>query len=161
MSPVDALWVAMRCLDEENAIAAMESAIRKGFLPETQVRRLGVLAPRRLQAGIRLLVSNSGSGNETIVRLRLRRAGYTVIAQGHVPGLGHQDLVIEDSVGLEIDSREWHGDEQGATDADRDLHAEGLGRHVLRIRPHHVHQSWPHTLAVIDRVVADALRLRR
>jgi very-short-patch-repair endonuclease len=84
-----------------------------------------------------------------------------VVAQGYVPGLGHQDLVVDDCVGLEIDSREWHGEEQARADGDRDLRSEGLGRHVLRIRPHHVHETWPRTLAVIDRVVADALRLRR
>lgn len=161
-SRMQSLWQAMHCLDEENAIAAMESAIKQEFLTEVEVRRLGAIAPRRLQGGIRLLAPNSGSGNETIVRLRLHRVGYRVVAQGKVPGLGHQDVVVEDCVGLEIDSHEWHEDEeQRATDANRDLQSEGLGRHVLRIRPHHVHESWPHTLTVIDRAVADARRLRR
>ena len=161
-TPLQALWQAMHCLDHENAIAAMESAIQEKLLTEAEVRRLGVLAPRRLACGIQQLIPNSGSGNETIVRLRLVAVGYRVEPQGEVPGFGHhQDLVVEDCVGLEIDSKKWHGQERIATDADRDLRSEGLGRHVLRIRPDHIHYSWPQTLAVIDRAVAEARRLRR
>ena len=161
VSPTQALWQAMRCLDEEHAIAAMESAIHKGFVAEQEVRRLGRLAPRRLQDGIRRLIPNSGSGNETIARLRLERVGYRVEAQGGVPGMGHEDLVVEDCVGLEVDSRAWHdGEDPYTLDRDRDIHAAGLGRWVLRLRPAYITDTWPHTLAVIDRVVADALRER-
>ena len=160
-TPLQALWQAMRCLGTEDAIAAMESAIHEKLLTEADVRRLGVLAPRRLERGVKQLISNSGSGNETKVRLRLVAEGYRVEPQGVVPGLGHhQDLVVEDCIGLEIDSKKWHGEERIATDADRDLRSEGLGRHVLRIRPEHVDYSWPQTLAVIDRAVTDARRLR-
>jgi len=160
VSSLQALWQAMHCLDGENAIAAMESAIHKGFLTEEQVRRLGVLAPRRLQGGIRQLSTTSESGNETIVRLRLVAVGYRVEPHGHVPGLGHQDLLVEDCVGLEVDSEAWHGQDQAQEDVRRDLVSEGLGRRVLRIRPDDIHQRWPSTLAVIDRMVRDALALR-
>ena len=160
VTPLQALWQAMWCLNEENAIAAMESAIHEGFLPERQVRRLGRLAPRRLQDGIRRLVVNSGSGNETIVRLRLERYGYHVVAQGNVPGMGHEDLVVEDCVGLEVDSQRWHDGNRYTIDRDRDLHVAGFGRPVLRLRPAYVHESWQQTLAVIERIVADARRER-
>ena len=103
-SRTQALHQAIRCLDGENAVAALESAIARGFLPEDAVRRLGALAPQRLQHRIRRLVITSGSGNETIVRLRLQEYGFQVEAQGHIPGLGHQDLVVEGCLGLEIDS---------------------------------------------------------
>ena len=157
-----ALWQAMRCLDEEHAIAAMESAIHEGFLTEREVRMLGRLAPRRLEDGIRRLVPNSGSGNETITRLRLERVGYRVEAQGNVPGMGHEDLVVEDCVGLEVDSHAWHeGEDHYILDRDRDIHVAGLGRPVIRLRPAYITQTWPQTLSVIDRVVADALRERR
>lgn len=158
---MEALWQAMHCLDEENAIAAMESAVAEGALTEAQVRRLGVLAPRRLQHGIRDLEFTSGSGNETFVRRRLRGVGFSVVAQGEVPGLGHQDLVVDELVGLEIDSEAWHGDRQTAKDRDRDRISESLGRRVLRISPSHVHATWPHTLSTIERMVADARRAQR
>lgn len=155
-----ALWEAIHCLDTENALAAVESAIQTGFLSYGQVMRVVAYAPRRLEWGLRRLVVDSGSGNETIVRLRLLQAGYRVVAQGRVPGLGRQDLVVEDCIALEIDSRRWHDVERIPEDDSRDLQSEGLGRHVLRISPRHIHETWPHTLAVIDRTVADARRAR-
>ena len=81
-TPLQSLWQALHCLDEENAIAAMESAMWTGFCRPEQIRQLALHAPRRLHDGIRRMVTNSGSGNETIVRLRLERAGFTVVAQG-------------------------------------------------------------------------------
>jgi very-short-patch-repair endonuclease len=153
-----ALHQAIRCLDTENAMAAMESAVKRRFLPEAAVRRIGALGPSRLQPQLRNLVTTSGSGNETIVRLRLVTRGFEVEPQGYIPGLGHQDLVVDGLVALEIDSKEWHEGEQRATDADRDLVSEGFGRPVLRIRPAHIHVSWPHTLSVIERVLRDARR---
>lgn len=156
-TPLQSLWQALHCVDEENAIAAMESATRTGFVRPEQIRQLAAHAPRRLQDGIRRMVSNSGSGNETIVRLRLERAGFTVVAQGHVPGMGHQGLVVDDCVGLDVDGRAWReGNDRFATDRDRGVHAEGVGRHSLRIRTAHIFQTWPHTLAVVERAVADA-----
>lgn len=160
-STMEALWQAMHCLDDEHAIAAMESAVAVGALTRAQVMQLGLAAPRRLQHSIRQLEFTSGSGNETIVRRRLRNVGFAVVAQGHVPGLGRQDLVVEDCVGLEIDSKRWHGEDQGSQDRDRDRISEFLGRRVLRISPSHVHETWPHTLSTIERMVADAQRSRR
>ncbi|WP_349899598.1 type IV toxin-antitoxin system AbiEi family antitoxin domain-containing protein [Parafrigoribacterium soli] len=154
---MQALWQAIRCLDEENAIAALESAIHTGFLPIEDILRLWQLAPRRLHEYCDELVLISGSGNETFVRLRLQRVGHRVVPQGTVPGLGHQDLVVNDCLGLEIDSRAWHdNDAQRVVDYDRDLHAAGLGRPTIRILPSHIHSSWPVTLAVIERAAADA-----
>lgn len=157
VSRLQALWQAMNCLDAENALAAMESAIRRSFLSERQVRELAALAPRRLRPLIPSLVTNSGSGNETIARVRLIEAGYHVLAQARVPGVGHQDLLVDSLLAIEVDSREWHDDEtQHALDIERDLVSVGLGRPVLRIRPTHIRDSWTSTLAVIDRAVRDA-----
>jgi hypothetical protein len=156
---MQALWQAIRCLDEENAIAALESAIHTGFLPLDDILRLWQLAPRQLREYCPELVVISGSGNETVVRLRLQGVGFRVEPQGAIPGLGHQDLVVNDCLGLEIDSRAWHaGDEQRAIDLDRDLHAAGLGRPTIRILPAHIYSRWPQTLAVIERAAADAAR---
>lgn len=161
VSPAEALWQGIHCLPEEDAIAALESAIHEGFLSVDEVMRVAGAAPARLADGIRRLVTNSGSGNETIVRLRLQRAGFHVESQPFVPGMGHEDLLVEDCVGVDVDGRRWHGEDRFAIDRDRDIHVEGLGRRALRLRPAHVHVTWSHTLAVIERVVADAKRERR
>jgi hypothetical protein len=164
VSRAQALWRAVHCLDDENVLAALESAVHEGFLPAAEVERISRLAPRRLGPVLRHFVTNSGSGNETIVRYRLQRVGYLVEAQAYVPGMGHEDLVVEGCVGLDIDGRKWHeGDDRFAIDRDRDIHLEGLGRRALRLRTSHIFDTWPHTLAVIDRAVQDARReqLRR
>lgn len=155
----EALWQAMRCLDVEHAMAAVESAWKLQFVSERDVKQLSSIAPRRLNWGLKRRVAVSGSGNETVVRLRLIRAGYQCEPQARVPGLGHQDLLVADCVGLEIDSAEFHTDLELKDDSDRDLLSEGLGRHVLRIRPHHIYERWPQTLAVIDRAVKDGIAL--
>jgi very-short-patch-repair endonuclease len=154
-----ALWRALHCLDDENALAALESAIHEAYLPLPVVDRIALLAPRRLQRALGHRITNSGSGNETIVRFRLQRVGYAVEAQAYVPGMGHEDLVVEGCVGLDIDGKRWHsGDDRFAIDRDRDIHVEGLGRRALRLRTSHIFETWPHTLAVIDRAVQDARR---
>ena len=157
----DALWQAIRCLDTENAIAALESAGHEGLVPQVDIQWMLRHGPRRLRRAVATLDFASGSGNETIVRLRLASAGYRVESQGHVPGMGHQDLVVEDCVGIDVDGRKWHGEDRFAIDRDRDIHSEGLGRQALRLRTAHIFETRPHTLAVIDRAVADALALRQ
>lgn len=158
---LQALWQAIHCLDAENALAAIESAIHLRFVSGDELKRLLVHAPQRLHSWMRHLSFTSQSGNESVVRVRLQRVGYSVVSQGLVPGMGHEDLVIEDCVGLDVDGRRWHGEDRFLIDRDRDLRVEGFGRSALRIAAPHIWESWPSTLAVIDRVVADALRERR
>jgi very-short-patch-repair endonuclease len=157
---MQAMWQAIRCLDEENAIAALESAIRKRFLSKPEIAQISALAPVRLHDGISHLVDNSESGLETITRLRLLRAGFDVVGQAVVPGLGHQDRLINDAVALEIDGEEWHGRDQSQTDRERDLHAARLGRHTIRLTSDHVLGNWPDTLTAIERAVADSQHLQ-
>ena len=157
---MQAMWQAMRCLDEENAIAALESAIHKRFLTASQVDELCRRAPTRLHDGISRMVGDSGSGLETIARLRLQRAGHSAISQPAVPGLGHQDLLVDDCVALEVDGEKWHGPDQFEVDRERDLQAARLGRRTIRLTSRHVLANWPDSLTAIERAVADSRRVR-
>jgi very-short-patch-repair endonuclease len=157
---MQAVWQAIRCLDEENAIAALESAVHLRFLTPRDIQILCDLAPARLRDGIGRMVDDSGSGLETIARLRLQRAGHRVETQAGVPGLGHQDLLIDDCVALEIDGPEWHGETQFETDRERDLHAARLGRRTIRLTPRHVLTSWPDAMTAIERAISDSRRVR-
>jgi very-short-patch-repair endonuclease len=159
-SPMNAVWQALHCLDEENAIACLESAVHLNYLSLDQVREICRLAPSRLQRGIQEMEFTSDSGLETLVRRRLRHAGHTVVAQVHVNGLGDEDLVVDDCVALETDGAKWHGADRFQADRDRDLIVEGLGRRTLRLTHKHVMFEWETTLATIERVVADAQRAR-
>jgi very-short-patch-repair endonuclease len=157
---MQSLWRAIHCLDKENAIAAMESTIHLKFLEVADVRRVARLAPRRLSPDIHHLNPNSQSGNETIVRRRLQCEGYSVETQATVPGMGHHDLLIEDCLAVEVDGKAWHGEDRYESDRSRDLHSEGLGRHVLRLSSRQIHVEWTMTMAVIERMVRDAIAER-
>ena len=160
VSPMEAVWQAIHCLDEEHAIACLESAVHEGFLTIDQVRELCGQAPARLARGIRELEFTSGSGMETIVRRRLRHAGYAVVAQVSVAGIGDEDLVVEDCVAIETDGEKWHGADRFHADRIRDLKTEALGRRSIRLTHDQVLYEWETTLAAIARVVADARRER-
>jgi very-short-patch-repair endonuclease len=157
---MQALWQAIRCLDEENAIAALESALHLRFLSEREVRLICDRAPLRLRDGISRMVGDSGSGLETIARLRLQRAGHRVETQPGVPGLGHQDLLVDECVALEIDGEEWHGESHFETDRERDLHAARLGRRTIRLTSRHVLSGWPDALTAIERAISDSRHVR-
>lgn len=151
-----ALWQAIRCLDEENAIAALESALHRRFLTRSEVDEVVALAPSRLSTEASRLISNSGSGLETIARRRLIRAGFEVTPQAGVPGLGHQDLLVNGRLGLEVDGEAWHGPDQFEVDRERDLHAARLGRRTIRLTSRQVMDEWPDVLTAIERALADS-----
>ncbi|TFC32038.1 hypothetical protein E3O53_12180 [Cryobacterium sp. TMT2-18-3] len=158
VSPMEAVWQAIHCLDEEHAIACLESAVHEGFLTIDQVRELCARAPVRLAGGICELEFTSGSGMETIVRRRLRHVGYSVVAQVKVAGIGDEDLVVEDCVAIETDGEKWHGPDRFHADRIRDLKTEALGRRSIRLTQDQVLYEWETTLAAIARVVTDAQR---
>ena len=157
---MEAVWQAIRCLDEEHAIACLESAVHEGFLTIDQVRELCGRAPARLADGIQELEFTAGSGMETIVRRRLRHAGYSVAAQVSVAGIGDEDLVVEDCAAIETDGEKWHGPNRFHADRARDLKTDALGRRSIRLTQHQVLYEWETTLAAIERVVTDAQRER-
>jgi hypothetical protein len=161
--PMSALRQAVLCLDEEeHAIAAIDSALRKGVI---RARNLGPLfdsLPRRLHRLRDELDAAADSGPESIVRVRTRRAGFTVESQSRIPGSSRLDLLINGVVGLDIDSRAWHAGEQRTTwDYGKTLQSFALGRPTLRILPHHIFELWPSTLAAIARTVSDMEELHR
>jgi very-short-patch-repair endonuclease len=153
---MEAVWRAIHCLDEENAIACLESAVHEGFITAEQLLVICAIAPEHLQAGIAEIEFTADSGQETVVRRRLRHAGFRVVAQETPRGVPAEDLVVEDCVDLETDGKQWHGMDRFQADRDRDLLYEGLGRRVLRITQRHVLYEWETTLVAITRVVEDA-----
>lgn len=162
VSPRDALLQSLQCLDEENAIAALESAVHEGFITRAELAEVCAMAPLRLAAGIGEIELTSHSGYETILRRRLRHAGFRVVAQGELPGAGHQDLVVEDLVGIEADGRTWHDTaSQFIVDHDRDIRSMSLGRGVLRLAYREIFLYWETSLLAIERAVADARDLKR
>lgn len=153
---------ALGCLDAEHAVAALESAVHRSYLTVEQLSRICANAPGRLTRDLAEIELTAQSGLETIVRRRLRRAGFRVVAQGHIPGVGHQDLVVEDVIGVETDGGLWHATaDQHKIDLDRDVRSNALGRGVIRLGHDDVLEHWETSLQAIAREVGDALDLRR
>ena len=154
--PMSALRQAVLCLDDEHAIAAIDSALRKEVVHAQNLESLFRSLPRRLQRLRVELDPAADSGPESIVRVRMRRAGFVVEPQVSIPGSSDLDLLINGVVGLDIDSRAWHtGQEQISWDYGKTLQSVALGRPTLRILPHHIFDLWPSTLAAISRAVSD------
>jgi len=159
VSVVDALTQAMRCLEPDDVVASLESAVYLKQITLDQLDALILGAPRRLQAVLTELEIGAQSGVETHVRLRLRRSGYRVCAQQFVPGVGRLDNVVEDCVAVETDGSTYHL-ETFEADHWRDLGTEWLRIRVLRIHPDLVFNHWGLVKATVDRMVADAQFVR-
>jgi hypothetical protein len=163
VSPTDALIQAIHCQDEEHAVACIDSALHHGVVSahEWEIIRRGL--PERLRRLGGRVDARAGSGNESIVRLRLRGAGFTVEPQVHLPGIGDVDLVVDDLAALEVDSEKYHSSrEQRRTDRSRTLLALAYGMPSMRIGPEHLTaDGWPLALTAVARQVADARALRQ
>ncbi|SMQ60671.1 hypothetical protein SAMN06295943_0503 [Agreia sp. VKM Ac-1783] len=161
MPPLISLRQAVVCQNEEHAIASIDSALRTRFVTEAQIDRLFTQLPARLRHLRAEIDATADSGNETVVRVRLRRAGFVVETQFPIPGTSKFDLLIDGVVTLDVDSKRWHGDDgQISWDFDKTLCSFAAGLPSLRILPRHIYESWPRTLAIISRTVFEAKELR-
>ncbi len=156
VAPVDAVLQSIRCLNPDDALACVESALHTGFLTEEQLDLVMLHAPARLVPILLNLDRGAESGYETLVRLKLIRADFQVRTQAYVPEAGRIDILIEECVGLEIDGERWHGPERFIHDRTKDRNAELQGVRMLRVARPHIFEDWARTLATIQRMVSDA-----
>jgi very-short-patch-repair endonuclease len=157
---IHALQHAMRCLPPDDVVATLESALHTKAITRREFDRLIVGAPYRLRAVLAEAEPGAQAGPETHVRLRLRRAGYRVVPQAFVPGVGHVDNLVEDVLALETDGRAYHA-ETFEEDRRRDLAAEWIGVRSLRIPAGYVFSRWDWVSETVARMVRDGLELRR
>ncbi|CAD5989293.1 conserved protein of unknown function [Agreia sp. COWG] len=162
VDPLEALRQAALCLDDEHAIAAIDSAFHRRVLQSGHLDCLFARLPERLSRLRGELDFAADSGPESVVRVRMRRAGFTVEPQMAIPGSSDLDLLINGVVGLDIDSLSWHsGAKQVSYDYSKTLQSFALGLPTLRILPHHIFECWPSTFAAISRLVSDTTELHR
>jgi hypothetical protein len=100
--PMSALRQAVLCLDDEHAIAAIDSALRKKVIRSNDLGPLFRGLPRRLHRLKFEVDELADSGPESIVRVRMRRAGFVVEPQIRIPGSSELDLLINGVVGLDM-----------------------------------------------------------
>ncbi len=157
VSPVDALLQAMSCLDPYDALAAVESALHLGYLNPWLLDSLIELAPERMRRTLDRIDPRSQSGFETHTRVMLVDAGHTVECQVSVPGAGVLDLLVDDCVGVETDGRTWH-EHRFLEDRTKDIRVGAWGIPVLRLARSHIFETWPETLATIERMIEQSPR---
>lgn len=124
VSTVDAVFQAMSCQPLHDAIATVDSAMRKGLV------RLADLRPHATEAELAILARVDGradSGLETLVREPLMEARLRVEPQYRIPGVADIDLLVEGWVAVELNGRSFHTGAAAPRDRRRDAIVASLG----------------------------------
>lgn len=116
---LDLVLDAARCLPFHEALVITDSALHRGHLALADLpsspRGPGSTALLELR---RMADPGAESPLETLARLAFARAGWRVRTQVRFAGVGRVDLVVEESVVVELDGHEHHSS-RDALDRDR------------------------------------------
>ncbi|WP_062292696.1 DUF559 domain-containing protein [Demequina phytophila] len=120
------------CHDRMAQIVAIDAALRLGKLTPARIEAFTHTDRDRLRWLLAHCDGLSQSILETIARVTLVAAGFRVVSQAKVPGIGHVDLLVEGRVIVELDGKEHH-DKPGAWEEDirRNNAAAAAGLHDL------------------------------
>ena len=136
VSVLDALLDLARSATPSSLVASVDSAVHGGLIDDAGVLELCALAPSRHRRLTDEVDRRAESGNETRLRISLRRAGLDVKVQVDLPLVGRVDLLVEGWLIVEADSRAHHGT---TGDQDRDRRRDGnavlIGCGVVRFMP--------------------------
>ncbi|WP_460773559.1 endonuclease domain-containing protein [Microbacterium sp. GXF7504] len=153
----NALALLVGCRAEEEARAAVESALNRGLVEREELLRMALSA--RMRRFVEEAEPWADSGLETIVRTRLRWLGLPIVSQAWI--LGHRvDFLIGERLVLQIDGGHHVGpqrDADNAHDALLMLH----GYHVIGVGYRQVVEGWPQVQDRIMRAVAQGLHRAR
>lgn len=161
VSVMDGLLQLCHDRPRDSLIASVDSAIQLRQLTRAELGMLLGALPRRLRGVGREIDGLAMSGTETHMRLALRRAGYQVRSQVHLPGIGTVDLLVDGWLIIELDSRKYHG---GADNQLRDRVRDGnavIGSYGHeRFLWEQVRESMDWCLDVVERRLRDGRPLR-
>jgi very-short-patch-repair endonuclease len=149
---VDALVRVILDEDLEDAVAALDWALHTGALDDIDLAQVTARLPTDLQGIARWTDTACESLPESLARTRLRLAGHTVVTQ--IPLDSERiDLVVDHTVGLEVDGEEFHRNtfEQ---DRAKDARITIAGFHALRPSARMVFRDWPVVLRAIEAALA-------
>ncbi|MDO5619210.1 type IV toxin-antitoxin system AbiEi family antitoxin domain-containing protein [Kocuria sp.] len=132
--------------DAETALIVIESAVEQGLINEPDVNDLIGIAPTCKRHALAHFTPGAGSGSETRVRYFLQQRRFKVRSQVHIPGVGHVDLLVGQSLIIECDSKQHHApQERYRVDRVRDLAARDLGYNTMRLSYEQIWYTWPQT----------------
>lgn len=139
----DALLQSLYCQTPWHSVASIDSALFQGMVDADAVAEIFDAAPQRYRDLRQLVDARSESGQETILRLIVQRAGYRYEIQHYLRGVGRVDMLVEDILVLEADGRTYHdGWDAHRRDRFRDIGAAESGYPTLRFTyPVIMHES--------------------
>lgn len=145
------------CRPFEEALAVWDSALNKGLVELSALRRLAL--PRRAREIAHAASPHHDSGLETLVRRRLRWLGLRIVSQAWIAG--HRvDLLLGERLVLQIDGGSHVGAQRDSDNA-HDARLMLLGYHVIRVGYRQVVDDWPAVQDLVMRAVAQGLHLAR
>lgn len=139
------------CTTPLEQVALWDAAINRGLVRSEESLLLTRGTEQRRSRVIGAIDGRAQSPLETVARVALREAGFSVTPQVLLPGVGRVDLLVEGRVVVETDGYAFHHDrEQFARDRKRDRALELSGYAVLRYTSADVLQS---ASGVVDDVI--------
>nr|WP_223249407.1 hypothetical protein [Williamsia marianensis] len=156
-----ALDSAARCMGAEDWIVVCDSALNSGGLTIAGLRSAMGFVTQRVSDLMDKCEPAAQSGTESITRLRLRAAGFTVVVQPVILGIGRVDMRVG-RLPIECDSQSHHTSlENYRNDRRRDRKAVLDRWLTLRITYDDVLYGWDEVLADIRSITrTDRHRIR-
>ena len=153
---VDVRDALVRAVLEESfeiAVALLDWALHGGRITSRDLRDIAARLPADARGVVDWVDASSESILESVVRVRLRQAGFHVTSQ--VPnGFGERtDLVVEGVLGIETDGRRWHA-QRFDRDAVKDLRGYVAGRIPMHLSYAAVRYDWRQVLDAVEAAVA-------
>ncbi|WP_026919341.1 type IV toxin-antitoxin system AbiEi family antitoxin domain-containing protein [Gordonia shandongensis] len=149
-----ALAYATRCLPVDEWVAVCDSYLNTTGLTRADLSDQLAGTGATVGRWIAKVDGRAQSGTESVTRVRLRSAGFSVVVQPRIPGVGRADLRIGTLI-IECDSRRHHATADGyRTDRRRDRRALVDGWSTLRLTYEDVFYAWPDVLADVRALTA-------
>lgn len=159
VSLADCLRSAVRCADDETAVAVLDTAIAAGQVTRHALRRVFTDEPQRSRRLVEQARPGSDSGVESLLRQRLTDRGHIVEQQLAVAGVGRVDARVDGVLYLEIDGFEFHADRESfERDRRRDVAMTLRGLPRLRLTARQVLQSPEAAVATIEELLGSLER---
>jgi very-short-patch-repair endonuclease len=129
----DALVQSLWCQHPWYALASIDNALFLRVIQEDNLSEIFSAAPAKRRSLRALVDGRSESGQETVLRMIVHRAGLAYEIQPVIEGVGRIDMLVEGVLAVEADSRAHHdGWEAYVRDRTRDAKLGSLGYPSLR-----------------------------
>lgn len=144
VSPKDALIAAVKCGTPEQAFIVLESALKLGVATRDEVREILTHVSKKKARKIGVPGSRSDSGSESALAFRLRKLKLEFEQQVWIRDVGRVDILVGQSLVIELDSWQHHQADRKAYHRDRERDAVLIARGytVVRLAYAHVFFDW-------------------